>query len=52
MNNISLCTSSQHALCYLGKADRIRHTTEGEAVLLSQVPKTLKRILDLGIGSS
>ncbi len=47
MNNISIWTSSENALCYLGKADRILHTTEEEALLLSQVPKTVKRILDL-----
>ncbi|MFM2064520.1 MAG: hypothetical protein RLZZ507_4191 [Cyanobacteriota bacterium] len=50
MNNINLWTSSEHALSYLGKADKIPHRTEGEAVLLSQVPKTVKRILDLGTG--
>jgi SAM-dependent methyltransferase len=50
MNNINLWASSEHALSYLGKADKIPHRTEGEAVLLSQVPKTVKRILDLGTG--
>jgi tRNA (cmo5U34)-methyltransferase len=50
MNNINLWTSSEHALRYLGKADKIPHRTEGEAVLLEQVPKTVKRILDLGTG--
>jgi tRNA (cmo5U34)-methyltransferase len=39
MNNINLWTSSEHALQYLGKADKIPHRTEGEAVLLAQVPK-------------
>ncbi|MEA5553797.1 class I SAM-dependent methyltransferase [Anabaena cylindrica UHCC 0172] len=50
MNNINLWTSSEHALRYLEKADKIPHRTEGEAVLLAQVPQTVKRILDLGTG--
>lgn len=50
MNNINLWTSSEHALSYLGKADKIPHRTEGEGVLLSQVPQNIKRILDIGTG--
>lgn len=50
MNNINLWTSSEHALSYLAKADQIPHRTEGEGVLLSQVSKDVKRILDLGTG--
>ncbi|MBD2337516.1 class I SAM-dependent methyltransferase [Calothrix sp. FACHB-156] len=50
MNQINLWTSADHALSYLAKADSIPHRTEGEAVLLEQVPKTVKRILDLGTG--
>lgn len=50
MNQINLWTSAEHALWYLAKADRIPHRTEGEAVLLEQVPQTVKRILDLGTG--
>jgi tRNA (cmo5U34)-methyltransferase len=50
MNNTNLWTSSEHALRYLRKADTIPHRTEGEAVLLAEVPKTAKRVLDLGTG--
>ena len=50
MNQINLWTSADHALKYLAKADSIPHRTEGEAVLLEYVPKTVKRILDLGTG--
>jgi tRNA (cmo5U34)-methyltransferase len=50
MNQINLWTSADHALRYLKEADKIPHRTEGEAVLLEQVPKTVRRILDLGTG--
>lgn len=46
----NLWTSAEHALSYLAQADNIPHRTEGEAVLLEEVPKTVKRILDLGTG--
>ena len=50
MSQVNLWTSAEHALGYLAKADRIPHRTEGEAVLLEEVPPTVRRILDVGTG--
>jgi tRNA (cmo5U34)-methyltransferase len=47
---MNLWTSTDHALGYLAKADTIPHRTEGEAVLLSQIPSQVSRVLDLGTG--
>ena len=46
----NLWTSAEHALGYLARADEIPHRTEGESVLIEEVPKTVKRIIDLGTG--
>lgn len=50
MSQVNLWTSAEHALWYLAKADSMPHRTEGEAVLLGEVPKNVKRILDVGTG--
>lgn len=48
--NINLWTSSDHALDYLSRAEKIPHRTEGERTLLEFVPHGADRILDLGSG--
>jgi tRNA (cmo5U34)-methyltransferase len=48
---VNLWTSTGHVRDYLERADSIPHRTEGESVLLEFIPKTARRILDLGTGN-
>ena len=50
MTQTNLWTNADHALWYLARADTVPQRTQGESVLLEQVPKTVSRILDLGTG--
>jgi tRNA (cmo5U34)-methyltransferase len=48
---VNLWTSAGHVRDYLERADSIPHRTEGESVLLEFIPKTARRVLDLGTGN-
>ena len=47
---VNLWTSSEHARDYLERADSISHRNEGESALLEFIPRTTRRVLDLGTG--
>jgi SAM-dependent methyltransferase len=47
---VNLWTSSEHARDYLERADSISHRSEGEAALLEFIPRSTRRVLDLGTG--
>ena len=50
MTSLKEYNSAEHALQYLGRADRIPHRAAGEAVVMELVPRSVRRILDLGAG--
>jgi tRNA (cmo5U34)-methyltransferase len=50
MSSIKEYNSAEHALQYLARADGIPHRAAGEAVLNEIVPRSARRILDLGCG--
>lgn len=47
---VNLWTSNDHAREYLERADSISHRNEGESALLEFIPRTTRRIFDLGTG--
>ncbi len=47
---VNLWRSSDHARDYLERADSISHRKEGESALLEFIPRTTRRVLDLGTG--
>jgi SAM-dependent methyltransferase len=50
MSSTKEYNSAEHALQYLARADGIPHRAVGEAVLNELVPRSARRILDLGCG--
>jgi tRNA (cmo5U34)-methyltransferase len=47
---VNLWTSNEHAREYLERADSISHRGDGESALLEFIPRSTRRILDLGTG--
>jgi len=47
---VNLWTSTDHARDYLERADSVSHRNEGESALLEFIPRTTRRVLDLGTG--
>jgi SAM-dependent methyltransferase len=45
-----ILVTSERVEGYLERADKIPHRKEGENVLLDFIPKTTRRVLDLGKG--
>lgn len=50
INPVNLWASDEHARDYLEHADSISHRSEGESALLEFIPRSTRRILDLGTG--
>ena len=50
MSAVNEWINAEHAVNYLGHADRIPHRREGEDTLLELLPVKVNRVLDLGSG--